>query len=49
MDKAIFTKETWQAVTAMIISAGVVIASVLMMYIIFITTIMLIGLVFSNL
>jgi hypothetical protein len=48
MDKATFTKETWQAITAMIVSTGVVIASVLMMYLIFITTIMLIGLVSSQ-
>lgn len=47
MAKAYLTKEMMSNMTTMAISVGAVVVSVLMMFIIFITTILMIGLLFS--
>ena len=45
MVKGYVTKETLSVITSLIISAGAVVATVFMMFIIFIATILLIGIV----
>ena len=47
MAKGYVTKETLNVITSVVISAGAVVATVLMMFIIFIATIMFIGIVLS--
>ncbi|MGP1717063.1 MAG: hypothetical protein ACTS9Y_07785 [Methylophilus sp.] len=47
MAKAYLSKEKLNTIATMAISAGAVAASVLMMFIIFITTILMIGIVLS--